>query len=259
VADDERPLRRVSITVPVRRAEEARATMIELFPHGFEEVEGGDDVELAAYTDASGEERLWHAFGGVRATDVEAGWEERWRTFHRPVTIGPLWVGPPWEEPPPDAIAIVIEPGRAFGTGGHATTRLCLELLLDLPRSPVLDVGCGSGVLAIAAARLGFSPVVAVDVDPLATDATRENAAANGVEVEVVLLDALDAPLPATATAVANIALGPVSELVARLDCDRLVTSGYLVSDRLELDGYRHLRRLDSEGWAADLWEAESE
>ncbi len=233
--------------------------MIELFPQGFEEVEAGGDVELAAYTDASGEERLWHAFGGVRSLDVEAGWEERWRTFHRPVTVGPLWVGPPWEEPPRDATAIVIEPGRAFGTGAHATTRLCLELLLGLPRGLLLDVGCGSGVLAIAGAKLGFAPVVAVDVDPLAIEATLQNAAANGVEVEAFLRDAIREPLPAASTAVANIALGVVSELASRLDCERFVTSGYLVSDRLELGGYRRVHRLDDEGWAADLWEPESE
>jgi ribosomal protein L11 methyltransferase len=255
----ERPLRRVSVTVPRRRAEEARATMIELFPEGFEEVDAGDDVELAAYTDSSGEERLWHAFGGARAADVENGWEERWRSFHRPVTVGPLWVGPPWETPPADSLAIVINPGRAFGTGAHATTRLCLELLLDLPRGPLLDIGCGSGVLAIAAARVGFAPVVALDIDPLAIEATRGNAAANGVEVEVLLRDAVHEPLPATSTAVANIALGAVVELAVRLDCDRLVTSGYLVSDPLALRGYMRVRRLDGEGWAADLWEPESE
>jgi ribosomal protein L11 methyltransferase len=249
----------VSITVPRRRAEEARATMIELFPEGFEEVDDGNDVELAAYTDPSGEERLWHAFGGARAADVEAGWEERWRSFHRPVRVGPLWVGPPWEAPPPGATAIAIDPGRAFGTGAHATTRLCLELLLDLPRGSLLDVGCGSGVLAIAAVNLGFAPVVALDVDPVAIEATKTNATANGVAVETLLLDALLEPVPAAATAVANIALGAVGELAPRLDCDRLVTSGYLVSDALQLGGFRRLRRLDAEGWAADLWEAESE
>jgi ribosomal protein L11 methyltransferase len=254
----ERPLRRVSITVPNRRAEEARATMIELFPEGFEEVDDGNDVELAAYTDAAGEERLWHAFGGAHAADVEAGWEERWRSFHRPVTIGPLWVGPPWEAAPADVTAIVIDPGRAFGTGAHATTRLCLELLLELPRGSLLDVGCGSGVLAIAGAALGFAPVVAIDVDPLAVEATQANASANGAEVETRLLDATREPLPAASTVVANIALGAVEEVAAAVECERLVTSGYLVSDRPTLPGYSRVRRVDDEGWAADVWEPAS-
>jgi ribosomal protein L11 methyltransferase len=145
------------VTVPFRRAEQARALMLELFPDGFEEVERTDSVELAAYTDPGGEERLMQVFTGTSASDVEEGWEERWREFHRPVRIGPLWVGPPWEHPPPVAIAVVVDPGRAFGTGAHPTTRLCLEALLDLQRGSLLDVGCGSGVLAIAAALLALA------------------------------------------------------------------------------------------------------
>jgi ribosomal protein L11 methyltransferase len=256
---DERPLRRVSITVPRRRAEEARATMIELFPEGFEEVEDEEDVQLAAYTDASGEERLWSAFGGVRAIDVEAGWEDGWRRFHRPVTIGPLWIGPPWEDRPAGPIAVVIDPGRAFGTGAHATTRLCLELLIGLPSGSLLDVGCGSGVLAIAAAKLGFAPVTAVDNDPLAVAATRENAAANRVRIDTMLVDAAADPIPATETTVANISLDAVAEIAGRLDCRRLVTSGYLVSNRPHIRRFSAVRRVEDEGWAADLWEFTSE
>ncbi len=129
--------------------------MLELFPAGFEEVDRGGSTELVAYTDAGGEERLWHAFGGAAGTDVEAGWEDRWRDFHRPVRVGPLWVGPPWEEARDGALAVVIDPGRAFGTGSHPTTRLCLELLLGLDaHGSLLDVGCGSGVVAIAREHL---------------------------------------------------------------------------------------------------------
>ncbi len=119
--------------------------MLELFPEGFEEREDGAGVELAAYTDPAGEARARAAFGDITAVDVAEGWEDRWRDFHRGVTIGPLWVGPPWERPPGDLLAVVIEPGRAFGTGAHPTTRLCLELLAELPPGSLLDVGCGSG------------------------------------------------------------------------------------------------------------------
>jgi ribosomal protein L11 methyltransferase len=232
--------------------------MIELFPEGFEEADEGEDVELVAYTDPAGEERLWHAFGGARVADVEAGWEERWRSFHQPVTVGPLWVGPPWETPDGGATAVVVDPGRAFGTGAHPTTRLCLELLLDLPRGALLDLGCGSGVLSIAAAKLGFAPVTAVDVDPLAVEATLGNAAANGVEIDARLVDAAHDVLPSAANGVANIALTTVEEVAQSVECERLVTSGYLVSERPDLPGFGHRRRAEDDGWAADLWESTS-
>jgi ribosomal protein L11 methyltransferase len=244
----------VSVTVPPRRAEPARAVMLELFPEGFEEADGPDGVELAAYTDAAGEERLWKAFGGASGADVEAGWEDRWRSFHRPVRVGPLWIGPPWESPPGDVIAIVIDPGRAFGTGAHPTTRLCLELLLDGPPGSLLDVGCGSGVLAIAAAKLGYAPVVAVDVDPVAVETAAGNAEANGAAITARAADALAEPsLPTAEVAVANITLSSVEAVSARLDCSRLITSGYLASDRPRFDGFRTMRRVEAEGWAADL------
>jgi ribosomal protein L11 methyltransferase len=227
--------------------------MIELFPEGFEESDGADGVELAAYTDPAGEERLWSAFGGVRATEVDEGWEDRWRAFHRPVRVGPLWVGPPWEAPDPDALAVVVDPGRAFGTGGHATTRLCLQLMLELPRGSLLDVGCGSGVLSIAARRLGFEPVAAVDLDPQAVEATIRNAEANDVAVDVRVADALSDPLPSADVAVVNVALDVDRRVAGRLRCDRLVTSGYLAAEAPDLPGYRRETRREAEGWAADL------
>jgi ribosomal protein L11 methyltransferase len=246
-------LRRVSVTVPPAGVEPARAIMLELFPEGFEERDSPDGIELAAYTDAHGEERLWSAFGGARSTDVEEGWEDRWRAFHRPVRVGPLWVGPPWEQPDADAIAVVIDPGRAFGTGAHATTRLCLELLLDVPHGDLLDAGCGSGVVAIAAAKLGFEPVYALDVDPQAIEATERNALGNGVNVTARLADATVDSVPETATAVVNVALDLDSTIAARLVCRCIVTSGYLAAESPELPGYRREDRREAEGWAADL------
>lgn len=243
----------MSVTVPLARAEAARAAMIELFPEGFEERGDGDGVELAAYTNAAGEERLWHTFGSSTGSDVAEGWEERWRDFHRPVRAGSVWIAPPWEKPHPHLTTIVIEPGRAFGTGGHATTRLCLELLEELPRGSLLDVGCGSGVLSIAAARLGFSPVVALDHDPLAVEATLANAERNGVAVEVRLADGLSDTLPAVDVGLANIALDPVEVLAPRLCCERFVTSGYLAAEAPVVPGFRLEQRLEEGGWAADL------
>jgi ribosomal protein L11 methyltransferase len=241
------------VTVPPAEAERARAIMLELFPEGFEERESPDGIELAAYTDDGGEERLWSAFGGVHSSEVEEGWEDRWRAFHRPARIGPLWVGPPWERPEPDAVPVVIDPGRAFGTGGHATTRLCLELLLDVPRGSLLDVGCGSGVLSIAGVKLGFEPVYAVDLDPQAIEATERNALANAVTVDARLVDASAEPLPAADNAVVNVSLDVDARITGRLECERIVTSGYLVSESPELHGYRHADRREAEGWAADL------
>ena len=98
----------------------------------------------------------------------------------------------------------VVDPGRAFGTGGHATTRLCLELLDGVERGSLLDVGCGSGVLAIAAARLGFGPVLALDHDPAALEATKRNAAANGVELDAQVVQIGDGDDVALRAAVAD-------------------------------------------------------
>lgn len=146
---------------------------------------------------------------------------------------------------------VVIDPGAAFGTGAHPTTRLCLELLQELAPASLLDVGCGSGVLAIAAAKLGFSPVVALDNDPEAIEATLTNAEANGVAPDVRLIDALTEPLPPADVVVCNISLGALEELAPRLRCVTLVASGYLAADDLRLPGYRIVSRHEQGDWAA--------
>jgi ribosomal protein L11 methyltransferase len=241
----------VVIPVPAEELEQALARLLELHPEGFEE---GDGV-LAVYTDAAGEERLTQEFDGVSAAPVEPGWEERWREFHQPVWVGSLWIGPPWEEPPDGATAVIIDPGRAFGTGSHPTTQLCLSFLHELSRGSLLDIGCGSGVLSVAAAKLDFDPIVAVDHDAAAVEATRRNAAANGVVVDVRRADAVTAALPAADVGLANIDLAAVEALAPRLDVGLLVTAGYFHSRTPELAGFAHRDRRIDGGWAADLFD----
>jgi len=243
-----RALKRVSVRVPLERAEEARAEWIERYPGGFVEVVVADELELSAYVDGE-------APPGLSATDVEPGWEERWREFHRPVRVGPFWIGPPWEMPPTDAVPLVIDPGRAFGTGAHATTRLCVELLAELEPGSLLDVGTGSGIVAIAAAKLGFAPVLGVDVDPAAVEAARTNAAVNAAAIDVREGDATIEPLQPVDVAVANISLALVESLLPRVGARTVVTSGYLESDEPHLGRYARRARRVRDGWAADLLE----
>jgi ribosomal protein L11 methyltransferase len=243
------------VRVPWERAEEARAVLLGLVPEGFEERERGGELELAAYTSEAGEARLREALGAVEVTDVAPGWEEAWRRFHRPARIGPLWVGPPWQEPEAGRIAVIVDPGRAFGTGAHATTRLCLELLVAEERGSVVDLGCGSGVVAIAAAKLGFEPVVALDHDAAAVAATRANAAANGVALEARRCDVLRDPLPEAALGIANIGLAEVEAVARRFSGPRLIVSGYLAGERPRLARRRSVLRRTRDGWAADVLE----
>ena len=243
--------------VPAGESEAATAQLLDLFPPGFAWEERAHGVEYVLYLDADGVERLLAAFPEATSEPFRDDWEDAWKAFHVPAVVGPLWIGPPWRRPPPRLEPVVIEPGRAFGTGAHPTTRLCLAFLLELGRGALLDVGCGSGVLAIAAAKLGYGPVVAVDLTEAAVEATRRNAAANGVELEVRHADARADPLPRVAVAVANIALEAVEAIGARLRADRVVASGYLTGQRPRLASFRHVARRAEEPWAADLYERE--
>jgi ribosomal protein L11 methyltransferase len=214
----------IRLAVRVRRqdAEIVLAELLELAPSGVEEVGIGEEVVEYAVYGAPGElPRLPDLRAVVGATPVEVSsteiaddWSERWKRFHRPVLIEPPWgvpalyVRPPWEAPSDrdDAEEIVIDPGQAFGTGAHATTRLCLELLLELvglegAPGPLLDIGTGSGVLAIAAAQLGFAPVLGLDHERESVAAAEENANANGVAIEVRRFDLRAQALPWLGTA----------------------------------------------------------
>ena len=167
-------------------AERVLAALLELAPAGVEEVEGEGFTEYAVYGAPGelpalpeGDAEVAGVLVRVSGTEVADDWAERWRAFHQPLLVGGrLWVRPPWSEPRPGTLDVVIDPAQAFGTGAHPTTRLCLELLLETEqRGSLADLGCGSGVLAIAAARLGFGPVLALDSERAALEATLANAA----------------------------------------------------------------------------------
>lgn len=266
---------RLAIRVSRADAEIALAQLLELAPAGVEEVDHGDTIEYAVYG-AEGElpalpdlrAAAGAALVGVTTTTVADDWSSRWREFHRPVTVGGrLHVRPPWSEPPsgdPPLEDIVIEPNQAFGTGAHHTTRLCLEALLELrPAGPLVDLGCGSGVLAIAAARLGWAPVLGIDHEHEAVLAARENAALNGVRVEVRHADLLHGGrAPCAPTVVANL-LRPLLEHVARVGFAGepprvLVASGLLLAEADAIanafhgaHGLRERSRRESGEWAA--------
>jgi ribosomal protein L11 methyltransferase len=237
----------------VDEAEIAAAWLLERYPDGFEEREGGGFRQLAVFTDAGGEAELRAAFDEVSSEAVSPGWEDRWKEFHRPVHAGGLWIGPPWLETPPDAPAVVVDPGRAFGTGAHPTTRACIELISRLDRGGLLDAGCGSGVVAVAAARLGFDPVHGVDSDDVAVEVAVRTASDNGVDVSFARADVLADELPRVDVVVANIELAVVERLLRRRPAPVAVTSGYLASDTLRIDGWNLVDRLELEGWAADV------
>ncbi len=221
--------------------------LLHIFPEGVEELDGA----FAVYAD---EPPI--GFDVVEIEDVPEGWEDGWRAFHHGVVVGRFWVGPPWEEAPSGAEPIVVDPGRAFGTGAHPTTRLTLELLQEQQTGSLLDVGCGSGVLSIAAARLGFAPILAVDLDEAAIEVTRANAADNGVSgIDARHENAFTAELPQVELALANVALDVVEALLPLLDAERAITSGYLDRDRPDVEGWLHVDRREHDGWAADLLE----
>jgi ribosomal protein L11 methyltransferase len=223
------------------------ALLLHIFPEGVEELDGA----FAVYADEPPV-----GFDLIEIEEVQQGWEDGWRAFHHGVVVGGFWVGPPWEHPPGDLEAIVIDPGRAFGTGAHPTTRLTLELLQAQQPGSLLDVGCGSGVLSIAADRLGFAPILALDLDEAAVEATRANAAENGATgIEARHESAFETELPHVGLALANVALDVVEALLPRLDADRAITSGYLDRDRPDAAGWVHVDRREGDGWAADLLE----
>jgi len=269
----------IRLAVRVRRdqAELVLAELLSVAPSGVEEVDVSAAVVEYAVYGAPGElpalPELTAAAGSalvqVTTSEVADDWDVRWRSFHRPLVVGDrLAVRPPWEPPLGAEVELVIDPGQAFGTGAHATTRLCLEVLLDLPASGAfLDLGCGSGVLAIAAARLGWAPVAAVDFDPAAVEAAALNARVNGVSVEVWRHDLRVDPVVSAPTVAANLLRPLLLAWAERLAAgagagelpERVIAGGLLVEEADEVArsfgarGFRESARPVSGDWAALL------
>jgi ribosomal protein L11 methyltransferase len=218
---------RLAVRCKPEQADLVLAELTVLAPNGVEEERGPGYVEYAIY---GGEGELPElgdldaAIAGgrveVSATEIPDDWADRWRDFHKPLLVADrLWLRPSWEPPREGTIDIVVDPGQAFGTGAHPTTRLCLEYLCELePGGELVDLGTGSGVLAIAASKLGWGSIRAYDHEPAALEAASANAAANGVDLTLERAN-LREQLPELApTVVANMTspiLLAVAELIA--------------------------------------------
>ncbi len=265
---------RLAVRCPPEQAELVLAELTVLAPNGVEEERGPGYVEYAIY---GGEGELPElgeidAVVGagtvaVSATEVPDDWADRWRDFHKPLLVGGrLWLRPSWEPARAGAIDVVVDPGQAFGTGAHPTTRLCLELLLELEAAgeatgPLTDLGTGSGVLAIAAAKLGWGPIAAYDHEPPALEAAAVNADANGVEIELERMNLRERVPELAPTVVANMTSPILRAVAGQLDepPGTLVCSGLLPS---ELDdaaaffadvGLGEVERRHDGDWAALL------
>lgn len=268
---------RLAVRCAPEQAELVLAELTVLAPNGVEEDLGSGYVEYAIY---GGEGELpdlgeiealaGDALVALVATEVPDDWADRWQDFHKPLLVGErLWLRPSWEEAREGTVDLVVDPGQAFGTGAHPTTRLCLELLLELDEAgesngPLTDLGTGSGVLAIAAAKLGWEPVRAYDHEPASIEATVENATTNGVEVEAELLNLREGLPDLASTVVANLTAPVLKEIAAQLAGDSgdprtFVCSGLLPSELDEISAAFALsgltevdRRIDGD-WAALL------
>jgi ribosomal protein L11 methyltransferase len=239
---------RLAVRCVPELAEQVLAELTVLAPNGVEEERGRGYVEYAIY---GGEGELPElgeieaAAGGglveLIATQVPDDWTDRWQDFHKPLLVGDrLWLRPSWEPRRDNTIDVVVDPGRAFGTGAHPTTRLCLELLLELEEAgeangPLTDLGTGSGVLAIGAAKLGWDPVYGYDHEEASIEAASANATANDVTAEFERTNLREGLPDLAPTVVANLTAPVLAVIAAQLASDSapttFVCSGLLPSE----------------------------
>jgi ribosomal protein L11 methyltransferase len=221
---------RLAVRCAPEYAENVLANLLELAPNGVEEERGPGWIEFAIYGPPGEVPELGElqaAAGGslveVTTTSVPDDWADRWTDFHRPIEVGGrIGVRPSWWDARDGLLDVVVDPGRAFGTGGHPTTRLCLELLLVLEEAgkasgPLADWGTGSGVLAISAAKLGWAPITGCDREPASLEAAAANAEANGVELALQRIDVREEAPPLAPTVVANLTAGLLEAAAGQL------------------------------------------
>ena len=268
---------RLAVRCSEAQADLVLAELIQLAPNGVEEERGPGWVEYAIYG-AEGElpdlGSVAAELGGepleVTSQAVPDDWADRWRDFHEPTALagGRVVIRPSWREAPAAAeLEVAIDPGQAFGTGAHPTTRMCVELLVELAdsgeaRGSLADLGTGSAVLAIVAAKLGWAPVTGVDSEAEAVEAARENARANDAAIGVERRNLREEPPPDAETIVANLTAPLLREVAAGLvgrAPRRLVCSGLLRSEADDLAavfascGLAVAERRDSGDWSALL------
>lgn len=262
---------RLAVRCQPEQAELVLAELSALAPNGFEEEHGKNYVEYAIYGSEGelpdlGEIGATTGEGAIEvvSTEVPDDWADRWQDFHQPMLVGGrVWVRPSWSEPRPDGIDVVIDPGRAFGTGAHATTRMCIELLVELSDAgatggALIDLGTGSGVLAISAAKLGWGPVRACDHEQAAIDAAAHNAAANGVKLQLRQVNLREGLPELAPTIVANLTSPLLLEIASRLVPEtvprRLICSGLLAAEAERISD-----AFASAGFIKEQWRSEGD
>jgi ribosomal protein L11 methyltransferase len=262
-------MREVVLVVPRAAVEDVLDRLLPTVPGGVRESARGRNVELSIRGSAlPSVSELKRAAGRwphrVFEREVSDDWRERRAADYTPDVIGGrLVVRPEWApaaSPASAPIEIVLGESAAFGGGAHPTTRACLELLLGLrPLGSFADLGCGSGVLAILAARLGWSPVLALDIQPAGVEAVRANALRNGVEVEARTADLAAEPPPSTDAFAANVPAGLHRRLaggLAETDAQIGLLSGFgpaeadAIVEAYASRGFRQRERVDTHGWS---------